>query len=101
MWMQAVHDIHIRFVVLDPLFVADQYEPEIPDDVLRELDVKSKDTLRYFLIAVVPKDIKDMTVNLKSPVVVNSENNKAAQIILESSDYSVRHYLFGGNGVAD
>ncbi len=100
MWMQAVNNIHIRFVVLDPLFVVDAYNPELPGDVLKELNVRTYETLRYFLIAVVPKDIRDMTVNMKSPIVLNPENNKAVQVILEDANYSVRYYLFRGNEVA-
>lgn len=101
MWMQAINDIHIRFVVFNPLFVVDKYEPEITDDILKMLNVSCKDMLRFYVIAVVPKDIKDITVNLKSPIVVNSENNQAVQVILENSEYAVRHFLFNGNEVAN
>ncbi|HHV50830.1 MAG TPA: flagellar assembly protein FliW [Clostridiales bacterium] len=100
-WMQAVHNKHIRFVVFDPLFIVDEYQPEIPDDILGKLGAKSLDNLKFFVIAVVPKNIEDMTVNLKSPIVVNFETKKAYQVILENSDYSVRHFVFRDSGVAE
>jgi flagellar assembly factor FliW len=100
MWMQAVRNMHIRFIILDPLSVVDEYKPDIPESLFEELGAKSIEMLRLFVIAVVPKDIKDMTVNLKSPIVVNIENNTAAQVVLENPEYPVRHFVFKRSEVA-
>ena len=85
---------------LDPLSVVDEYKPDIPESLFEELGAKSIEMLRLFVIAVVPKDIKDMTVNLKSPIVVNIENNTAAQVVLENPEYPVRHFVFKRSEVA-
>lgn len=98
MYLQSVHDTFPSFIVLNPFELIDEYAPTLPKDIEKELDVHSPDMLRYFVIAVVPKDIQNMTVNLKSPIVLNTENNKAAQVILENSAYPVRHYLFEKDG---
>ena len=41
----------------------------------------------------VPTDIEKMTANLKAPIVINMENNKAVQIIVED-DYQVKHPIY-------
>ena len=41
------------------------------------------------------RQIKDSVVNMKSPIVINPENNLAKQVILENTDYPIRHNLFG------
>lgn len=99
-WMQAVSNKHIRLVVLDPLFIVDSYEPVIPDEILTKLGAESLSPLVFYVIAVVPKDIRDMTVNLKSPIVINPQTRKAYQVILENPAYQVRHLVFRDSGVA-
>jgi flagellar assembly factor FliW len=99
-WMQAVSNKHIRLVVLDPLFIVDSYEPVIPDEILTKLGAESLSPLVFYVIAVVPKDIRDMTVNLKSPIVINPQTRKAYQVILENPAYQVRHLVFRDSGVS-
>jgi flagellar assembly factor FliW len=99
-WMQAVSNKHIRFVVFDPLFIVERYEPVITDEVLTKLGAESLSSLVFYVIAVVPKDIRDMTVNLKSPIVINPQTRKAYQVILENPAYQVRHLVFRDSGVA-
>jgi flagellar assembly factor FliW len=99
-WMQAINNKHIRFVVFDPMFIVDKYQPVISDEILKKLNASSLDEIRYYVIAVVPKNIKDMTVNLKSPIVINPESKIAYQVILENPEYNVRHFVFGDSEVA-
>ncbi|MEG2144617.1 MAG: flagellar assembly protein FliW [Oscillospiraceae bacterium] len=56
--------------------------------------------MHVFLIAVIPKNFKDATVNLKSPLVFSYESGLAAQVILES-DYPIRYPLFKKEGGGD
>ena len=65
--MQAVSNKHIRFVVFDPLFIVESYEPVITDEVLTKLGAESLSSLVFYVIAVVPKDIRDMTVRSEKP----------------------------------
>jgi flagellar assembly factor FliW len=99
LWLQATHDVYPSFVILDSNFVVDEYDPKITDENLNQLGASSLNELRFFVIAVVADDIKDMTVNLKSPIVLNIEKNIAIQVILENPEYSVRHYIFEQDGM--
>jgi flagellar assembly factor FliW len=62
--------------------------------VRKTVEAGPQDQLRLLLIAIVPQNIKDITVNLKSPVVVNMGKRLAVQAILENSAYPVRYRLF-------
>lgn len=98
MIMQSIHNTFPSFVVLDPYFIKQDFSPQLPKEALKELKATTMDNLRFLVIAVVPKNINEMTVNLKSPVVINIENNLAMQVILENPDYSVRHRVFEEDG---
>lgn len=92
-WLQNIKDIDPRFIVLNPNEIFTNYNPEIPSGVKQQLKADN-DELSLFVIAVIPGEIKDMTVNLKSPIVVNFNKRLAMQVILEGQDYPVRHQVF-------
>ncbi len=92
-WLQSARGEDPRFIVFDPLDIMKEYSPCLPGGVLETLEAESIETLCFFVIAVIPKDIRAITVNLKSPVVVNPEKRLAMQVILENEDYGVRHRI--------
>ena len=48
----------------------------------------------YILVTVtVPKNIEDFSVNLKAPVVINMDNRKGVQMIVED-DYPVKYKVY-------
>jgi len=93
-WLQAVNDANPRLIVLNPSDILEGYEPHIPDEVLRELKIGKNDKYSIYVVAVIPENIKNMTVNLKSPIIVNYEKRLAAQGILEKEDLPIRYRVF-------
>lgn len=93
MWLQSVEQPDVCFILLDPEAVGMEYTPEIPAEMRDLLALDGAPVFR--LIAVVPADFMDTTVNLKSPIVINVEKRYAAQVILEE-DYPIRMPLFAG-----
>ena len=55
-------------------------------------DSKEEDLLIY-CIANIPNNIKDMTINLKAPIVININNNKADQVICNNEEYPIKYYV--------
>ena len=48
----------------------------------------------FILVTVtVPNNPKDFTVNLKAPIVINTDNNKGIQVIAEE-DYPVKYKVY-------
>ena len=60
------------------------------------LGVNDKTNLQVLCIARVPEDYKETTVNLKSPIVINMDTKKAAQVILPKN-YPYRQPIFKNN----
>lgn len=92
-WLQGVDEPKPAFVVIDPFIVKKDYEVNLDDDVLKELDIKKEDDVLVYCIVVVPKDISKMTMNMQAPLVINMKNNKGKQLILDTDRYGVRHYI--------
>lgn len=96
--LQSVDDENPRLLLIDPYLFIDDYKPVLPEGSLELLKAKNTDDICFFVVAVIPDNIKDMTVNLKSPVVINFKEKTGAQIILENRDYSTRTRLFDQEG---
>jgi len=93
-WLQAVHNPHVCFVVVDPFIFKKDYSPCVGKRMMEKLKVENEQDIRFLNIVVIPDDISRMTVNLKSPIVINARENLAAQIIMDTDEYSTRHYIF-------
>lgn len=94
MTLQSVDAQFPSFVVVDPFAFVKDYNPNLSQSDLKYFNSENEDDLRFLLVTVIPKDIKDTVVNLKSPVVISSKTNEAKQVILDNQDYPVRYSLF-------
>ena len=75
---------HISFTLINP-FVLKQYDFEIPTATQELLDINDKSNLIVLNIVLIQTPIEDSIVNFIGPVVFNTDNNKAAQVILQDS----------------
>lgn len=94
-WLQSTEEEEVAFVVIDPQMVIPEYQPDIQIDDLKDLEVDENcvDLLVYAIVSV-PKEVKEMTANLKAPIVINAKNNKAKQIILSNDRYQIKEQVF-------
>lgn len=89
MKMQANNDEYISFTLIDP-FVLREYDFEVPQNIQDILEITNESNILTLNIVLLQNPIEDSVVNFISPIVFNTDNKKAAQIILpESSKYGV------------
>ena len=53
-----------------------------------------EEDLFVFVTVTVPTDLTKMTVNLQGPILINANEKKGAQIIVEGNDYPVRFPIY-------
>jgi len=46
-----------------------------------------------YVIATVPEDFRKMSINLQGPILVNTTNHLAKQLVLVNSEHQVKQYL--------
>ena len=94
-FMQSLKSPDLAFLLTNPFLFFPDYTFEIDDDTLSELDVKNQDAVFYYAMITIPNgSIRYMTANLLAPVVLNSDNMRAKQVVLEKSNYTTKHRLF-------
>ncbi len=90
-WLQSLEEKDLCFILADPSLVGD-YAPKLTQKQCEQL---GEGEYLCLPIMVIPGDWKKATVNLKSPIVINTTQRKAMQVVLEE-DYPIRAALFGG-----
>jgi flagellar assembly factor FliW len=89
MWLQAANNPDLALVVAIPFFLKPDYEVEIPEDVVKTLDIQSPEDVGVYSVVKIEEKVEDMTFNLMSPIVINAKNRKASQVIQDHTDWRV------------
>lgn len=94
--LQSIDDVTVGFVVISPFEVEENYEINLSEEVIKTLEIKeATDVLLYSLVTLNSK-VEKITVNLKAPVVINVNNKKAEQFIIDKEKYKIKHPLMKG-----
>ena len=94
-FMQSLNTPDLAFLLTIPFLFFPDYTFEIDDDTMEELEMTKKTKVLYYSIITIPNgSIRYMTTNLLAPVILNTENMKAKQIVLEKTGYTTKERLF-------
>lgn len=92
-WLQCVTEKGLAFPVVNPLNVIKDYNPVVEDAILEPLGELKDEDIVLLVLATIPKDVKETSVNMKAPIIINASNGKAIQVILEKGDYEIRYKI--------
>ena len=94
MYLKSLEVEDLGFVCIDPFLICKDYLIKISAADLSKLSLKEPENALCFCFVTVRPDPKDNTANLLAPVIINLENRKAKQIILEN--YPVKFNIWEG-----
>lgn len=90
-WLQALQSPFQAFIVADPWSVFPEYSPEIAQGDADQLGLGSREDARLLVILTVPAVPSGITANLRAPIVVNTGERVAKQVVLLGDAYHTRH----------
>lgn len=93
-WLQSKKDSELAFIVIDPRVFVSDYVLVIDGVDWEMLEMDSKEDIIDLVIANVPDDPSQMSLNLLGPIVVNARKRIAIQAISNNTDYGTRHLVF-------
>ena len=93
-WLQSLDEEKLAFPVILPFLVKEDYAPIINEGVLNNLGDLNDDNTVVLITISVPKDITNMTANLRAPLVINSDMQKGYQVIVDNQDYEVKYRIY-------
>ena len=94
MWLQSMDDPDIAFPVMNPHVIKEDYTPNVNSEIIAPLGEMKDDSAFILVTVTVPKNnVKDFSINLKAPIVVNLDTMKGVQLIVED-DYPVKFKVY-------
>lgn len=84
-WLQSMDEPDTAFPVIDPTLVKKDYSPMINNEILKPLGELTHENTFVLSTVTVPKQLEKMSVNLKAPIVINTDTGRGAQIIVEDN----------------
>lgn len=93
-WLQSLQEPAFAMPVMDPLIIKENYNPEVDDELLKPLGEFDPAEMLVLVTVTVPQDLTKMTVNLKGPIIVNANNRRACQVIIDGEDYKVKFPIY-------
>ena len=93
-FLQSLDEPAFAMPVMDPLIVKPDYDPQVDDELLASAGNITADNILVLVTATIPADLTKMSVNLQGPFIINVEEHKACQIIVENGDYPVKFPIY-------
>ena len=89
----CVDEPNLGFVLVNPVVVWPEYEPNVGEDEFEGLGINSVENLAIYCIVTLSKIPEQVTANLKGPICINTGTMVAKQMILADDEYNTKHSI--------
>lgn len=93
-WLQSLDEPNFALPVMDPLVVKEDYDPEVEAELLKDVGTLTDDNLLVLVTVRVPSDLTQMTVNLQGPILINVDERKGCQTIVDPDKFPVKFPIY-------
>ncbi len=87
-WLQSLDEADLAYVVVEPKWVMPGYQIDLPPSVAAGLGIAQPDDMSVLVIVTIPEDPREMTANLRGPLVFNAASRKGSQLVLDDESLS-------------
>ncbi|MBX0357534.1 flagellar assembly protein FliW [Halobacillus sp. Nhm2S1] len=88
--LQSVKEAGVCLIVTNPYHFYKDYEFDIDPE---ELGIQSQEDIAIYNVVTLRNPFEKSTINLQAPIVMNTRQRKAKQLILNQVDYRTKHPL--------
>lgn len=92
-WFQSTDDGRTAFVVINSFAISPDYEPIIPDNDVRLLEISHSDDVLLLSVVTISSNPISITANLRAPIVINVKRRLGRQIVLQDQDYPIQYIV--------
>lgn len=89
--LQSTKEAGVAFVVANPYKLVEGYDFKIDDPTVDLLEVNEPEELIVLGIVFIKEPFEDSTINLQAPLLLNTNNWKAKQMVLNDKRYLIKH----------
>ncbi len=89
-WLQSCNNQDVAFLIVDPFLICNEYETDIDDESLAKIGITKPEDIIIMTIVTIPHDGSAITANFQGPLVINKNNKKCMQVILNDNRWSTK-----------
>lgn len=89
-WLQSCQSENLAFLIVDPFLICPAYEADIDDESLKKIGITKPEDIIIMTLVTVPHDGGIITANFQGPLVINKQNHKCMQVILNDNRWSTK-----------
>ena len=89
--LESKDDSNLSLAVLSPFEVEEDYTFELNEQTIDDLKIESESDILVFTTVTINSDMRKTTTNLRAPIIINTKNSLAEQIILNDEKYQIKH----------
>jgi flagellar assembly factor FliW len=89
-WLQSMDQHDVGFIISEPTLFAGDYHLELRAESLARLGVESLEETVAFVLVSIGHALREVTANLRAPVIVSLRTQRGFQAALTDPRYSLR-----------
>lgn len=93
-WLQSMEEPLMALPVINPIDISESYNPIIEDELTKLIGDPADQDILILVTMSIPSDMTKVTANLKAPIIINTVNCKAMQVIAENPEYKIKYNVY-------
>lgn len=92
--LQSIQTKELAFIITDPFQFFLDYDFQLEPQEIENLQLQQAEDAAVYVLLTMSDSVEKITANLQAPVIINTKQQLAKQVILMNTAYETKHRLF-------
>ncbi|MCZ8494110.1 flagellar assembly protein FliW [Priestia megaterium] len=92
--LQSIQTKEVAFIITDPFQFFLDYDFQLEPQEIEKLQLQQAEDAAFYVLLTMSDSVEKITANLQAPVIINTKQQLAKQVILMNTAYETKHRLF-------
>ncbi|MCM3019708.1 flagellar assembly factor FliW [Priestia megaterium] len=92
--LQSIQTKELAFIITDPFQFFLDYDFQLEPQEIENLQLQQAEDAAVYVLLTMSDSMEKITANLQAPVIINTKQQLAKQVILMNTAYETKHRLF-------
>ncbi|AKP80080.1 MULTISPECIES: flagellar assembly protein FliW [Priestia] len=92
--LQSTQTKELAFIITDPFQFFLDYDFQLEPQEIEKLQLQQAEDAAVYVLLTMSDSVEKITANLQAPVIINTKQQLAKQVILMNTAYETKHRLF-------
>ncbi|ADE72088.1 MULTISPECIES: flagellar assembly protein FliW [Priestia] len=92
--LQSIQTKELAFIITDPFQFFLDYDFQLELQEIEKLQLQQAEDAAVYVLLTMSDSVEKITANLQAPVIINTKQQLAKQVILMNTAYETKHRLF-------